>query len=307
MELVLLTFLAVFLLLMSGALLVFRGRELRSRLAQVVLPSSESAEGARRKILSRPSPNSLERVLDPFQRVLPRSPEEVSVIQKRLIWAGFRKDVHVKIFYGLKVLVPAALVAAATLTRAYEYGPFFVYGIAGGLGFLIPDFWLGHLIHSRQEKLRLGLPEALDLMVICIEAGLGLDQAVVRVADELALSQPEIAGELQLVNLEQRAGRPRADAWRNLAERTDVDSVRALSAMLIQADHFGTSIAKSLRIHSDGLRTQRRQQAEEEAARTTVKLVFPLVFCIFPSLFVVLLGPSMLIMNESFQKYLLGG
>jgi tight adherence protein C len=128
---------------------------------------------------------------------------------------------------------------------------------------------------------------------------------MVRVADELKLSQPVIAEELNLVNLEQRAGRGRADAWRNLAERTDVDSVRSLVAMLIQTDTFGTSIAKALRIHSDGLRTQRRQQAEEQAAKTTVKLVFPLVFCIFPSLFLVVLGPSMIIMMESFEKYLL--
>jgi tight adherence protein C len=142
-------------------------------------------------------------------------------------------------------------------------------------------------------------------MVICVEAGLSIDQATVRVADEIQLSEPVLSEELGLVNLEQRAGRPRADAWRNLAERTNVETVRALAAMLIQADKFGTSVAKSLRVHSDTLRTQRRQQAEEQAAKTTVKLVFPLVLFIFPSLFVVALGPAVIVMAESFEKYLL--
>ena len=142
-------------------------------------------------------------------------------------------------------------------------------------------------------------------MVICIEAGLGLDQAVLRVSDELRISQPELTEEFTLLNLEQRAGRPRTEAWKNLAGRTDLDSVRGLVAMLTQADHFGTSIANSLRIHSEVLRTERRQAAEEQAAKTTVKLVFPLVLFIFPSLFLVVLGPSMITMLDAFKKYLI--
>jgi tight adherence protein C len=133
---------------------------------------------------------------------------------------------------------------------------------------------------------------------------LSIDQATIRVADELQISEPVISDELGLVNLEQRAGRPRADAWRNMAERTDVDSVRAMVSVLIQADQFGTSVAKTLRVYSDTLRTQRRQQAEEQAAKTTVKLVFPLVLFIFPSLFVVALGPSAIVMADAFAKYL---
>ncbi len=304
MILVLLTFAAVFLVITSGALLLFYRGVIVSRLASVVSSQSESAHSVLQRILGVQARTSMEQVTDPFQKILPRSPEEVGVIQKRLIWAGYRKDAHVNTFYGAKVMIPILLAVLATVTKAYEYGPFFVYGLSVGLGFLLPDFWLGNRIAARQLKIRLGLPEALDLMVICIEAGLGLDQAVLRVADEMKLSQPEIAEELNLVNLEQRAGRRRADAWRNLAERTDVDSVRSLVAMLIQTDSFGTSIAKSLRVHSDGLRTLRRQQAEEQAAKTTVKLVFPLVFFIFPSLFVVVLGPSLLIMFASFDKYL---
>jgi len=191
-----------------------------------------------------------------------------------------------------------------TVTGVYDYGPFFVYSVALALGFLAPDFWLGNRIKARQLNLRLGLPQALDLLVICIEAGLSIDQATVRVADELQISEPVISDELSLVNLEQRAGRPRSDAWRNMAERTDVDSVRAMVSVLIQADQFGTSVAKTLRVYSDTLRTQRRQQAEEQAAKTTVKLVFPLVLFIFPSLFVVALGPSAIVMADAFAKYL---
>jgi tight adherence protein C len=169
---------------------------------------------------------------------------------------------------------------------------------------MAPDFWLSNRISARKLKLRLGLPEALDLIVICVEAGLSMDKATMRTAEELRISQPAIADELNLVYLEQRAGRPRGEAWRNLGDRTDVDTIRSLASILIQADKFGTSIGKMLRAHSETLRTRRRQDAEEQAAKTTVKLVFPLVLFIFPSLFVVTLGPSMIIMFEGFSKYL---
>jgi tight adherence protein C len=167
----------------------------------------------------------------------------------------------------------------------------------------LPDFVLGHLIGSRQLKIRLGLPDALDLMVICIEAGMGLDQAIQRAADEMRLSHPAISDELSVISLEQRAGRARAEAWKNLADRTDVDEVRAVVATLVQADQFGTSVARALRVHAETLRTRRRQQVEEEAAKTTVKLVFPLALFIFPSLFVVTLGPAVISLIEGFEKF----
>jgi tight adherence protein C len=170
---------------------------------------------------------------------------------------------------------------------------------------MIPDFWLGNRMAARQLRIRLGLPDVLDLLIICIEAGLGLDQAMARVCDEVKISQPEIADEFSLIALEQRAGRTRADAWRNLAERTGIEAVRALSSIVIQADQFGTSVARTLRVHSDTMRTKRRQSAEEAAAKTTVKLVFPLVFFIFPSIFVVTIGPSAILIAEAFKKYLL--
>jgi tight adherence protein C len=304
MTLALVAFVAVFLLVASTGLLLFYREAMQQRLSAVVSADSGAPKSKLLRFIEVSSRTS-QSVITPFQKVLPRSPEEVSVIQKRLIRAGYRKNSDLNVFYASKVLTPVTLALLSTATGMYNYGPIFVYALAFGLGFLLPDFWLGNRIAARQLKIRLGLPQALDLMVICIEAGLSIDQAMVRVADELQISAPELSDELSLVNLEQRAGRPRADAWRNLAERTDVDTVRALIAMLIQADQFGTSVAKSLRIHSDTLRTQRRQQAEEQANKTTVKLVFPLALFIFPSLFVVALGPSLIAMAESFKKYLL--
>jgi len=302
---ILLTFIAVFLLILSGGLLLLNRDALLRRLANVVSPQTGPSESWWERLSGIRTTASLAKVIDPFQKVLPRSPEELSVAQRRLVLAGYRKDIHVNILYGAKVITPIVLVVLATVTGLYEEGPFFVYALAAALGYLIPDYYLGNRIKARQFKIKLALPEALDLMVICIEAGLGLDQAILRVAEELQISQPELTDEFNLLNLEQRAGRPRSEAWKNLADRTDVDSVRGLVSMLMQADHFGTSIANSLRIHSDVLRTQRRQEAEEQAAKTTVKLVFPLVFFIFPSLFLVVLGPSMIKLLDSFDKYLL--
>ncbi|MGC1782885.1 MAG: type II secretion system F family protein, partial [Acidobacteriaceae bacterium] len=178
---------------------------------------------------------------------------------------------------------------------------FIIYAAALGLGFLAPDFWLGRKITTRQTAIRLGLPDVLDLLVICIEAGQSLDGATVRTTEELKEAHPAITDELGIVVLEQRAGRPRSEAWRHFADRTEVDSVRNLVSVLVQSEQFGTSAAKTLRVHADTLRTQRRQKVEEQAAKTTVKLVFPLVFFIFPSLFLVTLGPAMITIMETFR------
>jgi tight adherence protein C len=303
MILLAIAFLAAFGLTASIGLLVFRRDVFMNRLASIVGPrtSSSGAEFFHRLIPRRKSP--VEAMVKPFQNLLPRSPAEVSVIQKRLIRAGYRDETAVNIFYGAKAAVPIALAVAVTLTGLYRFGFFFAYGIAVVVGFLAPDYWLANRISSRQLKIRAGLPEALDLMVICSEAGLGLDQTIYRVGEELKLSQPEIRDEFQLLNLEQKAGRTREEALKNLAARVNIDSVRALTNTLIQADNFGTSISKTLRVYSDTLRTQRRQQAEEQAAKTTVKLVFPLVLFIFPSIFIVTLGPAIITMSEGFAKY----
>jgi len=300
MALALFAFIAAFLLMSSLGFIFFRRQNMLRRLAKVVTRPTDAI------LLESiaPSPRArIEQLAKPFEKVVPRSAEDVSTVQKRLTRAGFRELAYVNIFYSAKVLVPALLCILATVTQVYSYAPLFVFALAAGLGFMVPDFWLSNRISARKLNLRLGLPEALDLIVICVEAGLSMDKAAMRTSEELRISQPAIADELNLVYLEQRAGRPRGEAWKHLGERTDVDTIRSLASILIQADKFGTSIGKTLRAYSETLRMRRRQDAEEQAAKTTVKLVFPLVLFIFPSLFVVTLGPSMIIMFEGFAKY----
>jgi tight adherence protein C len=295
------TFFVIFLLIASGGMLLFYREAMLQRISEVV-PSS----GKRRTLLGtiQQTRFSFGGMVENLERVLPKSQAEVSVTQQRMIRAGYRKDSVVKLFYGAKVLVPLSFCLLALVSGLAHSNAFFVYALALGLGFLAPDFWLGRRIATRQKHIRLGLPDALDLMVICIEAGLSMDQATARTAEELRTAQPAISDELGIVVLEQRAGRARSDAWKQFAERTGVDSVRNLVSVLVQSEQLGTSVAKTLRVHSDTLRTQRRQRVEEQAAKTTIKLVFPLVFFIFPSLFLVTLGPALIIMSESFQKYL---
>ena len=295
------SFLVVFLLIASGGLLLFYREAMIQRISAVISPREKA--GSFRETLEQTG-STLGNVVEQFERVIPKNKEDISVQQQRLIRAGYRKDSAVKLFYGAKVLIPLTLAFLAFATGLGSYSPFFVYLTALGLGFLLPDFWLGNRIAARQSRIRRALPDVLDLLVICIEAGLSLDQAVARTAQELAIAQPAVCDELAIVVLEQRAGCPRSDAWRHFAERTNVDVVRNLVAVLVQSEKFGTSIAKTLRVHSDTLRTQRRQRVEEQAAKTTVKLVFPLVFFIFPSLFLVTLGPAAITVMESFDKYL---
>jgi tight adherence protein C len=166
-------------------------------------------------------------------------------------------------------------------------------GLGGSfLGYVLPGIILARRARARQHRMQLGLADALDLLVVSVEAGLGLDQALLRVGDELQTAHPDLADELKLVNLELRAGKARAEALRNLGERTGLEDVMSLVTVLVQTDKFGTSVAQSLRVHSDVLRTKRRQRAEEAAAKTGVKMVFPLVFCIFPAIWVVTIGPA---------------
>jgi tight adherence protein C len=241
-------------------------------------------------------------VVKRFENLMPKSDKEVSVIRLRLTRAGYRNENAMKIFYGSKVLTPLLLATIAAVSGLANLAPFLVYLVALGLGFLAPDFWLGKRISARQKKLTRGLPDVLDLLVICMEAGLSLDQSTARSAEELSQSQPEICDELTMVVLEQRAGRARSEAWKNMAERTGVECLRNLVSMLVQTEQFGTSIAKMLRVHSDTLRVQRVQMIEEMAGKTSVKLVFPLVLFIFPALFLVTLGPAAIVMVESFSS-----
>ena len=216
--------------------------------------------------------------------------------------AGIRDRNAILAIRGVKVLLPIALAAIIYVTEAYRYSPFLIFAAAVIAGILLPEMWLLWRIHNRQHRLQKALPDGLDLLVICVEVGLGLDQAILRVADELQIVHPELSDELHLVNLEMRVGKTRLDALRELARRTGLEDIKALVAMLIQTERFGTSIAQSLRVHSDELRTKRRQRAEEMAAKTTVKMVPPLVFFIFPALMVVILGPAIITIYREFLK-----
>jgi tight adherence protein C len=291
-------FAVLFLLIASGGLLLFYREAMMQRISQVINPQAKP-----KTLLSsiQQSGFSIGGVVEHFDSVIPKSQAEVSVVKQRLIQAGYRKETALKMFNGSKFVIPIVLCAVALVSGLGALSPFFVYTLCLGLGYLGPDFWLGRMIKKRQAKIRRGLPDVLDLLVICIEAGLSLDQGTKRTSEELTHAQPELCDELSVVVLEQRAGRPRQDAWKHLAERTDVDCVRNLVSMLIQAEQFGTSIGKTLRTHSDTLRTQRIQLIEEAAAKTTIKLIFPLVLFIFPSLFLVVLGPAVIIMMDSFS------
>jgi tight adherence protein C len=291
---------AFLLILMAGILLFYRSNADR-RLSQVV--ASDQTAILAGMTGETPAVARIEKLLYPFQGMLPRSSKEVSNLKKMLAQAGYRENRHINMYYAAKVISPAALCLVAALSNSFGITPLFAYAGGVGIGFLIPDFALSRLVSVRQIQIRLGLPEALDLIVVCVEAGLSLDKSILRTAEEMRLSQPAIADELGLISLEQRAGRPRAEAWNECAKRTRVDTVRALAALIIQADKFGTSVGKALRTHAETLRTRRRQEVEEQAAKTTVKLVFPLVLLIFPSLFVVTLGPSMILMFKAFEEY----
>ena len=224
-------------------------------------------------------------------RVAPQSPAEMGKLQRRLVAAGYRNNEALIVFLGIRVATAAAMFALVATPIVFRPNVILALG-AAGLGYLLPNIVLARLEKRRQHRIRLSLPDALDLLVVSVEAGLGLDQAIQRVSEELTFAHPELCEELRLINFELRAGKARTEALHNLGERTGVDDVIALVAMLVQTDKFGTSVAQSLRVHSDTLRTKRRQRAEEQAAKTGVKMVFPLVLCIFPAIWVVTLGPA---------------
>lgn len=235
-------------------------------------------------------------VLSWIARVVPAGAAASAETDARLVRAGFRRPEAASLLLVSRVLLILVLECLVWLTGFYKNNPFVLSIVAIGLGYLLPDIFLGRLATARQEVIRLALPDALDLLVICMEAGLGLDQALLYVSQELKIAHPELCEEFDILNAEMRVGKTRLDALRSLAARTGVDDLQALVATLVQTDRFGTSVAQSLRIHSDDLRTKRRQRAEELAAKTTVKMIIPLVFFIFPALFVVVLGPAVISM-----------
>ncbi len=291
---------AVFLLMavllsLIGMKLYVRPREAMERVAGVVADRHEDAPT---------HPSLLFRdLVKRLGALVPASPKDVTVMQRRLIRAGLRQENALKALYGAKALFGVALPAAALFllanTRMDPSNKIIGVLAAVAAGFFGPNEYVRLLAKRRQKKIQVGLANALDLMVVCVESGLGLDQAILQVAKELEKAHPEISEEFAIVNLELKAGKRRAESLRNLADRTAVEDLKKLVAVLIQADRFGTGISQSLRAHSEYMRVQARQIAEEKAAKLGVKLVFPIFFCILPSLFVVTVGPvAMKIIRE---------
>jgi tight adherence protein C len=247
-----------------------------------------------------------QRLASPLNKLLPPSATEAKKLQKQLMHAGFRSAEAPIIYRAIQLCSMAGfplMVAIVCAAMAWPLNKAIVYIILGFVtGFFLPRFFLRRITNSRQRDLRWGLADALDLMVISVEAGLGLNAAMVKVSSELKDVHYAIATEFELANLEIRVGRDRDEALRNLAERTGVDDLRSLVAMLIQTDKFGTSIAKGLRIFSDSLRTKRRQRAEQEAQKAAVKLLFPLACFLFPTLFIAILGPAALNLIDTVGK-----
>jgi tight adherence protein C len=225
-----------------------------------------------------------------FQQVVPKSPKEMSALRRRMTAAGYIGLAPAVVYAAAEMLLPVVggLVGFVYFGMSRWYFALF----AAAFSFILPSLWLGRQTKLRQKKIRNGLPDALDLMIVCIEAGSSVDQAILKTSDELDISHPALAEELRLITTEMRAGKPRLEAFKNFASRTKVDDVRSLVAMLVQTDRFGTSVAQALRTHAEVSRTKRRQDAEERAGKIGVKLVFPLVFCLFPSLYVAILGPA---------------
>ena len=220
---------------------------------------------------------------------------------RRLALAGYRNPQAAELFYAAKLLAP--VLGAVVAGFVIRQDVFFWFVALAAVGFLLPDLWLTMAVSRRRERVRLSLPDALDLLVICMEAGLGLDQAMIRVGSELALSNPDLSDEFLLINLEQRAGKPRLEAWRNMADRTDLEVMRSFVSMLVQTERFGTPISRSLATFADGLRLKRRQLAEEMAAKTTIKMIFPLALFIFPSMFIVLLAPAIISISRNLERF----
>ncbi|PWU09388.1 MAG: type II secretion protein F [Terriglobia bacterium] len=248
--------------------------------------------------LSEPQASTIVTLLNQIGSRVPSSEAELASLKTQLIRAGFRSENAVPVFYGLRIMgTLIMLMASLAMQNRVPDNPamrmaLLVFGC--GAGWIMPKFFLEKRVAKRQEIIRLSLPDALDLLVVSVEAGLGLDQAIQHVARELAVSHPELSEDMSLVTLEMRAGKRRSDALRNFAERSGESEVQKLVAILIQNDRFGTSMGESLRQHSDFLRTRRRQDAEERAGKVGVKLVFPIFFFILPSMLIVAAGPGIL-------------
>jgi tight adherence protein C len=246
------------------------------------------------QLVDKPDP-----VLARLSKLVPKSPKQMSQLQRRLTRAGYPQYGAVVVYAFAEVLLPILLFLLTAMLLGFHGG--LVPGLVlAAVGYVAPSLYIGHRTSQRARAIRNGLPDALDLLTVCVEAGSGLDQAVAKTSEELVASHPELAEELTVITTEIRAGKSRMEAFKNFSMRTGVDDVRTLVSMLIQTDRFGTSIADALRVHSDTSRTKRRQYAEERAGKVGVKLVFPLALCLFPALYVVCFGPVVVKIYRAF-------
>jgi tight adherence protein C len=303
------TFVCITFVVMAFYWLVYRPQsaatERLKRLGQAGSAATAASTGAAVTINGeRPVTDLAERIAAPLNRLVPASAAEARKVQKLLMTAGFRGPNASAVYRAIQlaslVMFPGAI-ALVFIAMAWPLNSAVTWFlVAFILGFFLPRFVLDQMIKGRKQRVRWGLADALDLMVVSIEAGLGLNAAMLRVSDELKDVHADISEEFELANLEIKVGRDRDEALRNLAERTGVDDLRSLVAMLIQADRFGTSIARAVRVFSDSLRTKRRQRAEQAAQKAAVKLLFPLACFLFPVLFIAILGPAMLTLIDTF-------
>ncbi|HSJ05410.1 MAG TPA: type II secretion system F family protein [Longimicrobiales bacterium] len=245
----------------------------------------------------------VEDILEIVGRAIAHHSGSAAVVSELLVHAGYRSARAPYLFWGIRIALMAVLAAVGLLTASVLGAAFIVTLLAAtylaAIGYVLPTMVVRSRARARQKEITLALPDAIDLLVVCVEAGLGINQAMLRVAQEIHHVSTVLSGEFHLTNLEIRAGRPRNEALRNLTDRTGVEDVRGLMSTLVQAERFGTPVGPALRVHAEVLRDKRKQRAREAAAKTTIKLVFPLVFCIFPALFVVLIGPALIQIIEA--------
>ena len=245
------------------------------------------------------------RVTERIASFVPKSPSEMNKLRRRLVRAGYHSMTAAVVFAIAEMVLP--LVLGVTMLLALGWGQGLLFGLfAAFAGYLLPSLVLGRLTEKRRVAITNGLPDVLDLLIVCLEAGCALDQAIVKATEELSLVYPALGEELKMLSTETRAGKPRIEAFRNLEARTKNDDIRSLVAMLVQTDRFGTSVSQALRTFAEVARTKRRQRAEESAAKIGVKMVFPLVLFLFPALYAVILGPAIIQIVSVFFGHIAG-
>src|SRR5215212_1039774 len=296
---VLLTFSCLVLTVMSVYWMFARGQNTVTARLETMDPSLALVE-------NNPMTTMAERVAEPLNRIVPISAVEAEKLQKQLLMAGFTAPEAAMSFRAVQLVLIVAfptLIATICYMLDAPLSSFFIWSLLGvGAGFYLPKFVLRSMINGRQRRITWALADALDLLVVAVEAGLGLNAALNRVGEELKTTHPDLHSELDLVNLEIRVGRTREEALRNLAERTGVEDIRSFVALLIQADRFGSSIAKAVRVFAESLRTKRRQRAEQASAKAALKLLIPLTGFLFPVIIAVILAPAILNLIDLFLQ-----